>query len=133
VERGFCGKCGTSITYVAESRWPGQVSILAPTLDDPRIAVPSAHFDVQDRLPWIKLGDGLPVHDNSGKEHNMPKYSYACSDYPGMEKCPGRFYAATEGEIWKLIELHASIAHGENPAAWTENEKANLKKLIRPM
>jgi hypothetical protein len=25
-------------------------------------------------------------------------YSYACKDYPGMEKCPGRFYAETEGE-----------------------------------
>ena len=40
-------------------------------------------------------------------------YSYACKDYPGMEKCPGRFYAETEGELWKLIELHASVAHGE--------------------
>ncbi len=29
-------------------------------------------------------------------------YSYACRDYPGMESCPGRFYTATEEELWKL-------------------------------
>jgi hypothetical protein len=68
VERGFCGKCGTSLTYVAEGRWPGQVSILAPTLDDPRIAAPTAHFDVQDRLPWVKLNDGLPAHAGQANE-----------------------------------------------------------------
>jgi hypothetical protein len=63
VERSFCGRCGTSLTYVAEQRWPGQISILAPTLDDPGIAVPTAHVYVQDRLPWVKLADGLPAHE----------------------------------------------------------------------
>lgn len=58
-------------------------------------------------------------------------YSYACQDYPGMKDCPGRFAAGTEGEIWKLIELHASIAHGENAAAWTVEDRALLKTLIR--
>jgi hypothetical protein len=61
VERGFCGKCGTSLTYVAEERWPGQVSVLAPTLDDPGIASPTIHVYVKDRLPWVKLADGLPT------------------------------------------------------------------------
>ncbi len=61
VERGFCSKCGTSLTYVAEGRWPGEVSILAPTLDDPRMAVPTVHTSVEDKLPWIKLSDGLPA------------------------------------------------------------------------
>ena len=58
-------------------------------------------------------------------------YSYACKDYPGNEKCPGRFYAATEDEIWKLVELHASVAHGEDPAAWTAEDRAYLKTLIK--
>jgi hypothetical protein len=62
VERGFCGKCGTSLTYVAE-RWPGQVSVLAPTLDDPGIAAPTAHVYVKHQLPWVKLGDGLPTQE----------------------------------------------------------------------
>ena len=63
VERGFCGRCGTSLTYVAEAGWPGQVSVLAPTLDDPGIVVPTAHVNVEDRLSWVKLDDGLPTHE----------------------------------------------------------------------
>ncbi len=58
-------------------------------------------------------------------------YSYACSDYPGMETCPGRFHAETEGELWKLIELHASVAHEEDPAAWTDEDRAQIKALIK--
>ncbi len=63
VERGFCGRCGTSLTYVAEKGWPGQVSVLAPTLDDPGIVAPTAHVYVEHRLPWVKLDDGLPTHE----------------------------------------------------------------------
>ncbi len=59
-------------------------------------------------------------------------YSYACKDYPEMEACPGRFVAETEGEVWKLIELHASVAHGEAPSAWSDEDKAYLKTLIKP-
>ena len=58
-------------------------------------------------------------------------YSYACKDYPGNEECQGRFYAATEGEIWKLIEVHAAIAHGEDPAAWSADDRIHLKALIK--
>jgi hypothetical protein len=58
-------------------------------------------------------------------------YSYACKNYPGMEKCPGRFYADTEGEIWKLIELHASVAHGEDPTTWSSKDRDYLKTLIK--
>ncbi len=63
VERGFCGRCGTSLTYVAEEGWPGQVSVLAPTLDNPGIASPGAHVYVEHQLPWVKLDDGLPTHE----------------------------------------------------------------------
>jgi hypothetical protein len=63
VERGFCGKCGTSLTYVARERWPGQISVLAPTLDDPNIATPTVHVYVEHKLPWVKLHDGLPTHE----------------------------------------------------------------------
>jgi hypothetical protein len=58
-------------------------------------------------------------------------YSYACSDYPGMEGCPARFRAATENEVHKHVELHATVAHGEDPAAWTADDRALLKSLIK--
>jgi hypothetical protein len=58
-------------------------------------------------------------------------YAYACKDYPGMEACPGRFIAETEDEVWKLMELHASVAHDEDPAAWSDDDRAYLKTLIK--
>ncbi len=61
----------------------------------------------------------------------MKAYSYACKDYPGVEGCPGRVQAETEDELWKLIELHATIAHGEDPGAWSEEDRAQLKALIK--
>ena len=58
-------------------------------------------------------------------------YTYACKDYPGMESCPGRFYTETEEEIWRHLELHASVAHQENPAEWTTEDRVYLKTLIK--
>jgi len=58
-------------------------------------------------------------------------YSYECKDYPGMEECPGRFSAVTEDEVWKHIELHAAVAHGEDPSAWPAEDKGYLKTLIK--
>ena len=67
VERGFCGNCGTSLTYVAKPEqegqsWQGQVWVLAPTLDDPSVASPRAHVYVSHQQSWVILDDGLPTH-----------------------------------------------------------------------
>lgn len=59
-------------------------------------------------------------------------FSYACKEYPGMESCPGKVVAQTEDEVWKLMELHAVIAHGEDPSSWTDEDRADLAKLIKP-
>ena len=47
-------------------------------------------------------------------------YSYACADCEGMEACPGKVVAETEEEVWKLMELHAKIAHDENANEWDD-------------
>jgi len=60
-----------------------------------------------------------------------PIHSYACRDYPGMETCPGRFYAQTTDELWKHIELHASDSHEEDPTAWTDEDRRQLHALIK--
>lgn len=60
-----------------------------------------------------------------------PSFSYACKDYPGMEACPGHFVAETEDELWKLMELHASLAHDEDPSAWSDEDRAYLKTLVK--
>jgi hypothetical protein len=48
-----------------------------------------------------------------------------------MEACPGYVRAETVDEVWQLMELHASVAHGEDPAAWTDEDRAQLKALIK--
>ena len=58
-------------------------------------------------------------------------YSYACKDYPGMEACPGMVIAETEDEVMKLMEVHAVVAHGEDPAEWGDEDRAYLKTLIQ--
>ena len=57
-------------------------------------------------------------------------YSYACKDCEGMEACPGTVVASTEEEVWKLMELHAVIAHGEDPSSWDDATRDYLSTLI---
>jgi hypothetical protein len=68
IKRGFCGDCGTSLTYAAEHEvngqdWQADAWFSATTLDDPSIATPKAHVYVSHRQPWIKLADGLPTFE----------------------------------------------------------------------
>ena len=61
VTRGFCGGCGTAITY-SHARRNHEVDLTLVTLDDPGVLIPVAHIWVRDKLPWVHLGDGLPQH-----------------------------------------------------------------------
>lgn len=58
-ERAFCGQCGTPLTFRADE-WPGEVDVTVGSMDDPSLATPQDHLWTCDRLPWIKLADGLP-------------------------------------------------------------------------
>lgn len=58
-------------------------------------------------------------------------YLYTCADYPGMDDCPASFTTGTEEELWRHIELHGRSAHGEDPSAWSEQERQQIKGLIR--
>jgi hypothetical protein len=48
-----------------------------------------------------------------------------------MEACPASFVAETKEELWKLMELHASIAHGEGPSDWTDDVREYVGTLIK--
>lgn len=60
-ERSFCGLCGTPLSYAAE-RWPDEVHLYAPTLDDPSLYRPAAHVHWQEHLPWLSISDALPKY-----------------------------------------------------------------------
>jgi len=61
VERGFCPKCGSSLSFARPGR--GEMSVLAGTLDDPNAVAPSMHIFAESRCNWLMLGDGLPSHE----------------------------------------------------------------------
>jgi hypothetical protein len=65
VSRGFCARCGTSLTYRHEAR-AGEIDVTLSTLDDPTLLPPRMHVWVADRLPWVVIGDALPQHPASG-------------------------------------------------------------------
>ena len=62
VTRTFCGACGTPLTYEA-AVYPGEVHIMAGSLDAPEALAPERHVFVRERLPWVAIGDELPRHD----------------------------------------------------------------------
>lgn len=59
VTRGFCARCGCSLTYRHEGR-ADQIDVTLVTLDAPARFVPLTHVWVGDRLPWESIDDGLP-------------------------------------------------------------------------
>lgn len=59
VFRGFCEKCGTSLSYW-HADWPDEMSFTIASLDNPTLAPPVDHTWMQDAVPWDKPADGLP-------------------------------------------------------------------------
>ena len=64
VTRGHCSRCGTSISYVHERR-PAEIDLTVESMDDPMRFKPQAHIWVEDKLPWMVIGDGLPQYQKA--------------------------------------------------------------------
>ena len=54
VRRGFCGRCGSPISFVGE-RWPGEVHLHLGSFDDSSDLAPTAEAFAEERLPWVHL------------------------------------------------------------------------------
>lgn len=66
VERGFCGTCGTTLTY-RHLDHAGYLDIATATLDDAQSLPPRDHIWTVDRLSWMEDADRLPVYERSRK------------------------------------------------------------------
>jgi len=73
VRRGFCPRCGTSLTYQKDpAKLPGaqdHIYITARTLDDPSAYPPEEHVLYGERVPWFHISDDLPRHDGLSVAH----------------------------------------------------------------
>jgi hypothetical protein len=58
VRRGFCGDCGTPLTY----EWEGvsNVELAIGAFDDPASIRPVMQIGLETKLPWFGELDGLP-------------------------------------------------------------------------
>ena len=61
VTRGFCGACGTPLTYANDVR-PGEIDVTTVSLDEPEAFAPTCHIRLVEALGWVKFGDGLPAY-----------------------------------------------------------------------
>ena len=65
--RGFCPNCGTTLTF-RSSPESEEIDVTVVSFDEPAKASPADHIWVEDRLPWLALGDGLPTHPQNRSE-----------------------------------------------------------------
>ena len=63
VRRGFCGNCGTPLTYEYE----GGIELAIGAFDDPTVAAPVIQANLADKLPFVDDLAGLPVRDDAAE------------------------------------------------------------------
>ena len=66
VERGFCGRCGTTLTYRRDSR-ADFLDVTLATLDRAEHLPPLREIWTAERLPWIAANATLPQHEGSSR------------------------------------------------------------------
>ncbi len=60
-ERGFCGNCGTSLTYRLLVPEPvGYLSMSVMSLDNPGDFAPTWHGGIESQMPWLDIKDDFP-------------------------------------------------------------------------
>jgi hypothetical protein len=66
--RGFCGDCGTPLTYEA----PDGLAIAIGAFDHPELIVPSIQFGVEAKLPYADTIAALPQKDTLAELATAP-------------------------------------------------------------
>jgi hypothetical protein len=61
-QRGFCGRCGSTLFFRAEGRWPGELHIALACFHDAVDRSPQAHVHWDTHVDWAAVdpADGLP-------------------------------------------------------------------------
>ena len=60
-KRGFCTKCGASLTYkLVQPRETAYLVLHTSSLDQPENYAPSIHSGIESKMPWFDILDDLP-------------------------------------------------------------------------
>lgn len=71
VTRGFCGKCGTPMSYDWDGK-PDEIHLYAATLDDSSDFTVERHDFWNERVPWLQVTDDLPKHEAGEEQEERP-------------------------------------------------------------
>jgi hypothetical protein len=71
VQRGFCRKCGTQLTYTHESA-PDAIELTTASLDEPGSLQPTKEIWLSEKLPWAAVNANLE-HDSEDRRHEGPQ------------------------------------------------------------
>ncbi|MVA99655.1 GFA family protein [Nitratireductor sp. CAU 1489] len=93
VQRGFCEKCGTPLTYEA----PDGVALAIAAFDHPDEIAPVVQWGVEARLPYVDGVHGLPGHTTLEDEaagdflreiHSFQHPDHDTDTWPPQEETP---------------------------------------------
>lgn len=68
VDRGFCGDCGTPLTYEA----PDGVALAIAAFDDPSVIAPVIQWGTEGKLPYVDHVHELPGEDTMADVESAP-------------------------------------------------------------
>jgi hypothetical protein len=74
-QRGFCGHCGTPLSFAFDDSDSMDLSV--GSLDDPAALKPSEHWAVESRIAAWHVPDGLPEHRLDENERIMQRWREA--------------------------------------------------------
>jgi hypothetical protein len=57
IQRGFCGRCGSSLTFAGEG-WD-EIGVTAASLDEPGAITPESNVFLDHRQPWVRIDETL--------------------------------------------------------------------------
>lgn len=64
VRRGFCGTCGSPLSYEGPVH-PGFIDLYAASLEPDVVVEPEFHVYCNEQLPWFEVHDDLPRYGGS--------------------------------------------------------------------
>ncbi len=67
IRRGFCPKCGSSLSYRSTQN-PDYLTLSIASLDDPNLCKPNYHIHTDSQLSWLKIDDDCKRYPRSRGE-----------------------------------------------------------------
>ncbi len=82
-KRGFCGNCGTALTYNGLiGLWTEWIMVWTASLDEPHKFPPTYHLGIESTVPWLHIHDDLPRTACKDSPSLVEAYAQAGQEIP---------------------------------------------------